>query len=190
VAWPTTAVGTGDLITAAQLNGLPVMIANTTLSGDVASIDFQSIPAHYAHLMLVCYLRGSTASASLNCVARFNNDSGANYDHQYVRGLAATASAVEVFADIAMVLGLIPGSTAGGNLFGGGTIVVPHYANSANNKSSVAGWGIKAGTASSNLAVQESAGFWRSNSAINRVTILAATGNLVTGSRITLYGLA
>lgn len=189
MAWPSTAVATGELITAAQLNGLPVRIADSTLSGDAATIDFTSIPAHYAHLMLVCYLRSDTAAATTAAHVRYNNDTGGNYDYQVLQGNAATASASEAFAQGQAYVGAIAANTADANLFAGIIVEISHYANSANNKASSSQWAVKSGTATTNLFVGANAQFWRSNSAINRVTFVT-TGNFRAGSRITLFGLA
>lgn len=190
MAWPTDAVATGELITAAQLNGLPVRIANTTLSGSAANIDFQSIPGHYAHLLLVMYLRTDQAVTSSTIFVRFNNDSAGNYDYQFVQGSAAVASASEAFAGTAAGVAPAPGNSAGANLFDAVTFDVPHYANSANNKAFASTFGSKVGTASGNMTTGGYAGFWRSSAAITRVTILSGVGNLVSGSRATLYGVA
>jgi hypothetical protein len=190
MAWPTSAVATGELITAAQLNGLPVMIANSTLSGDAANIDFTSIPSHYAHLMVVCYARGDTAATTTNLLVRFNNDSGGNYDYQRVSGVAAAATAGESFAQTSCLVAAIPANTADANLFGATTFDVPHYANTANNKDLSSQYANKITTTTGNLNVSAVAGFWRSSAAITRITLLPAAGNLRSGSRATLYGLA
>lgn len=190
MAWPTSPVATGELITAAQLNGLPVMIANSTLGADTANIDFQSIPSHYAHLLVVAYLRGDTAAVTTGCYVRFNNDSGTNYDIQYVQGNAATASAGELFASTVAQVGSIPANSGGANLFSATTFEIPHYANSSNNKAMSGTAAFKYGTATTNLTINVWANFWRSNSAINRITILPQAGNFRSGSRATLYGLA
>ena len=191
MAWPTTAVATGDLIAAAQLNGLPVRIADTTVAGaSVASIDFTSIPSVYAHLLIVAYLRSAIVGTADSVFVRLNNDSGANYDHQHLYGSAATATASETFGGTQVVAGECPGSTAGANLFGQLDIWLPHYVNAANNKVLRSFSAHKIGTASGNLKALNVAGFWRSNAAISRVTLLASGGNLEIGSRATLYGLA
>jgi hypothetical protein len=190
MAWPATAVATGELITAAQLNGLPVMIANTTLGGDAANIDFTSVPGHYAHLMLVCYLRSDIAAANTPVYIRLNNDSGGNYDWQFIQGSAAVASAGEAFAQTAGQIGVMPANSAGANLFNAGQIVIPHYAGSANNKSVECEWAYKTGTTTGLLSVGALALHWRSSAAVTRVTVLPTSGNLRSGSRATLYGLA
>ena len=179
----------GEVITAAQLNGLPVRIADSTLSGDAASISFSSIPAIYAHLYLECYLRADNAATTQNTYFRFNADSGANYDYQNILGSAATASATEAFGQTLMFITGIPGNNAGANLFAGVTIDVPHYAQTANNKDIIVQSAGKIGTSTGNLGVSATVGFWRSNAAVSTITIGPATGNLKSGSRATLFGM-
>jgi len=190
MAWPTTAVATGELITAAQMNGLPVRIADTTLAADAASISFTSIPGHYAHLLVVAYLRGDTAAANVSARIRFNADTGSNYDWQSILGSAATASAGETFGETSAVLGNIPANTAGANLFGALTVEIPHYAQASNNKAAHAAFAMKSGTGSGALQAGALSAFWRSSAAITQVTLIPGAGNFRSGSRATLYGLA
>ena len=183
-------VAVGEVITAAQLNGLPVRIADITLGADAATMDFQSIPAIYAHLFLECYLRGDTAAAVGNAVIRFNNDSAANYDYQYVVGNAAAATAAETFAQGSALIGNMPQNTAGANLFGSITIDIPHYANTANNKAAISRWAHKSGVTTGLLRSGRHGHFWRSNAAITQITLSTSAANFVAGSRVDLYGLA
>lgn len=191
MAWPSVAVAVGEVITAAQMNGLPVRLADSTLAADAASIDFQSIPAIYAHLYLECYLRGTNAAAFIPMNIRFNNDTGANYDNQTLQGSAAVASATEAFAQTVSFIAYAPanGAAGGANLFNAVTVDIPHYANTANNKDYSAQYSFKSGTTTTLLNLGCVAGFWRSSAAINRITIYPTTDNLKSGSRVVLYGL-
>jgi hypothetical protein len=152
---------------------------------------FSSINGTFAHLKLVVYARSDVAAATTVLGARFNGDTGANYDSQNVRGAAATPAAGESFASTSMALAnSIPGASAPGNLFDGAEAIIPHYANSANNKVLVTANTLKFGTSTGNLNVARLSNFWRSNAAITSVTIFSApTGNLVAGSAATLLGL-
>lgn len=190
MAFPTTAWTTGSLVFASQLNSLPTLIANTTLTSDAASIDFTGIPGHYGHLVLEIYARSSAAVAAESVRMRFNNDSAGNYDVQGNDALAGTVFAAEAFAATSLSVMAAPGSTAGANLFSLATITIPHYANALNNKSGISKHGYKTGTATTNINAGKIALFWRSSDAINRVTLFAATGNLKSGSRASLYGWA
>jgi hypothetical protein len=140
--------------------------------------------------MFVCYLRSDVATTAVAVSIRINNDSGANYDYQFVVGQGAVATSGETFAATSARIATIPGNNAGANLFHASTITIPHYANSANNKSATAESGLKYGTATTNMGIEAWAAFWRSSAAITRVTVLPSSGNLRSGSRVTLYGLA
>jgi hypothetical protein len=172
------------------MNGLPVRIANTTLGSDTASIDFSSIPGHYAHLMLEMFLRGDTAAASTSAMLRINGDTAGSYDFQGVEGSAAAAAAAESFAQTAISCGFMPANTAGANLFGAINVHILNFATASQNKVLLARWAHKSGTATTNMNVGCRAGFWRSNTALTQVTIFPVAGNLKLGSRVTLYGLA
>ena len=129
------------------------MIANTTLGGSAATIDLTGIPGHYAHLRLVCYLRGDTATPpSYRVDMRFNGDRGANYDIQYLLGQGAGPGAGEFFADTKAQVTIEPGGTATANLFSVTTIDIPHYANSVNNKCTMSRYSWKIAVTTSTMA--------------------------------------
>ena len=188
MAWPATAVVTNDPVTAAQLNGLPVLIANTTLGANAASIDFTSIPQHYAHLRIECYLRGDAAFSNRMGWVRLNGDATSQYDSQELYAGAATPVSLEWITSAFIIIGRLAASTAAANLFSAHKLTIPHYANSANNKALISRSSMKTGTTTGLLQTAMSGGFWRSNAAITRVTILPQSGNLVSGSRATLWG--
>jgi len=187
----------GDVLTSALWNsyirdnldfGMVRPIADQILGGAAASIDLTSIPSTFAHLLVEVYARSDTVAtvAAFNC--RLNNDSGANYDAQNASGVAAAASAGESFAATSIGFPGVPAASAPANVFGGYVIFIPNYATTANNKLILALGGLKTGTATGTLTVDARAGFWRSSAAINRLTFTPG-GNLVAGSRVTLYGM-
>lgn len=162
---------------------------DSTLGASAASIDVTGISATYAHLMVSVYARGDTAATAIGAQLRFNGDSAANYDTQYVRGNAAVASAAEGFAATSLQFGSIPANTAGANLFGAQEIFIPYYAGSSNNKQIVALSSAKIGTSTGNLFMDLLGGGWRSNAAINQITFFPVSGNFVAGTRITVHAL-
>ena len=160
------------------------VLAETVLGSAAATIDFTSIPATYRHLKLVCYAQNDTGASTLSL--RFNGDSGASYDFQNIRGSATNATAGETFAATEIGLTAIHATA---NIFTATEVMIPHYANTANNKSLTATSAYKQGVASTNLRAQTVSGFWRNNSAINRITLINSSNNFNTGTVITLYGL-
>lgn len=183
-----TGWATGDIVTAAEFKKGAGSLSDTTAGGAVANIDISGIVATYAHLLISVYARSDTAATSTTLLLRFNGDSAANYDWQQLTGSAAAAGAAESFAASGAFVGNMPANTAGANLFSATEIFIPNYAGAVNNKQSVAINSSKIGTASGNFGVNALGGAWRSNAAINRVTLLPGAGNLVAGTRVTIYG--
>lgn len=164
-------------------------IAETVVTVAAATIDFTSIPATYRHLQLALYARGDTAATTATVGVTFNNDSAANYDLQTVTGTASTAAAAESFDQSNINLGSMAAASASANLFTPYEVIIPHYANSANNKTLISRMARKIGTATGNLTTIHLGGFWRSNAAINRITLTPGAGNFDVGTVATLYGL-
>jgi hypothetical protein len=169
--------------------GVPVLLGSSTLGGTAASVSFSSISQSWNHLLVLGYARGDTAATFIDLIMRFNSDSGANYDRQYLVGSAAGASAGENFATTGVSPATVSAASAAANLFGGFSIWIPFYTSTANNKTAVCEWGHKFGTSSGNIVIGTSAFFWRSNSAITDVLLAPNTGSFVAGSRFSLYGM-
>jgi hypothetical protein len=189
MAWPQTAIVLDEPVTTVGLNSLPVRIANTTMPSDSSSMFFTAIPQHYAQLRLDVYARGTVSATGTSLLLRFNGDTGTNYDRQYVYGLAATAQAGEAFAQTSCDPIDIPGATAGANLFTAGEIIIPYYAGTANNKELSSKYARKTGTATGTMEIVVTACSWRSSAAINAITLTPTSGDILAGSRFTLYGL-
>lgn len=188
----------GDVFTAAMWNnyiaanintGLCVQLADTVLVGTSAAITFASIPQAFSHLRIVGYARTDGAVTVQDMLMRFNGDSGANYDRQYLSGAVSTAAAGESFGTTGLGVSSVPGASAAANLFAPFDIVTPYYSQGSNHKASVSCWAYKYGTASGNLGVGMMSHFWRSAAAITQVSLHPTSGNFVAGTRVTLYGM-
>lgn len=180
---------TGDIVTAAEFKKTAGSVFDTTLGGSAASIDVTAISNTYAHLMISIYARGDTAATSTPVFVRFNGDSGLNYDYQQLFGTAATTGAAELFGQSAASVGSMPANTAGANLFSSHEVFIPHYAGSTNNKQIVTFTSFKLGTTTGLMANNIFGGGWRSNAAINQITLLPSAGNFVAGTRVTIHAL-
>ena len=186
--WPT-GWATGDIETAAEFKKGIGAISDTTLGAPAANIDITSIVGTYAHLLVWVYARGDTALAITSLLARFNGDSAANYDFQIFEGSAAALLVNESFAATSALAGRIPANTAEANLFNASLTFIPHYAGSSNNKVALSVSSAKSGVTSGSIDNTLVGGFWRSNAAINRITLLPIAGNFVAGTRVSLYGM-
>lgn len=189
-AYTITNLRTRAQVGGGQAPGSVVRLYDTLLTADTASFDFQNISQDYAALKVTVYGRASTAAVNDVVWIRFNNDATAIYDFQYVAGVAAAASAGETFAATSGNLGSVPANTAGANLFGDVEAWIPNYANAVNNKAYISAYANKWGVATGNIVSAQYVGFWRSNAAINRITVGAGGTLFKAGSRCVLYGLA
>jgi hypothetical protein len=162
-------------------------VYDSTLGSAAASIDITGIPTTYAHLRLLLYLRGDNASTTVQGLVRFNNDSAANYQTQYVQGNAAAASAGESLSGTSLGLVTAPAASVGGNVFGGAVVDILSYANSTNQKVVQSAFSYRTGGSTGQGFVGSVTGWWATGAAINRITILASVGNWLAGSRASLY---
>lgn len=187
ITWTVADDGPGRRVLATP-NLVP--IADTTLTVAAGAIDLQSIPATFKHLRLVCYLRSTDGGVAVNTLVRLNNDGAANYDFQYISASAAAAVGAEGLGQTSVSIGGMPAAGGGANLFSQAMVELADYTNATNNKSVLSDVIYKYGILSGNMTRYASGGFWRSNAAVNRLTILPSAGNLAIGSRVTLYGWA
>lgn len=184
-----TGWATGDIVTAAEFKKTAGSIFDSTLGASAANVDVTGISATYAHLMVSIYARGDVVATQTSMQMRFNGDSSGNYDYQELFASAASPVAAEAFAGTGAPMGFCIGSTAGANLFSATEVFIPHYAGTTNNKSYVSIACRKMGVTTGLLGVDIFGGGWRSNAAINQVTIFPASGNFVAGTRVTVHAL-
>lgn len=179
---------------AAWLGGMS-KIFDSTAGGTVASFDTGAagIPADYAHLLVVAYLRGDTATAFTLANARFNNDSTAAYDAQSLtaNGVTVATAGTTAGATTAAQVGRVPANTAPANAFSAQIIFIPNYKGTVGHKSFI-GLSIdrEATATTSDNVLNLTGGVWASvPAAISRLAILPSVGNFVAGSQVSIYGI-
>lgn len=161
--------------------GVCRQLADTTVAGSsVANITFASIPATFAHLMMIVYARDTSAGTTHDdLLLQFNANVGSNYDEACGGGSTGQTS---------MQIGFVDSGAAAANRFLGTLIFIPHYADTNNHKIVMnaisGGWF----TTASNISAS-GVGRWVNTSAITQILIKSSSGNLDIGSRATLYGL-
>jgi hypothetical protein len=185
--WPLSLVATGDVITAAQLNQLPIALAK--ISGAGASIDFTSIPSYWTHLLVFASLQGGSGSNSDTLAVQFNGDTTAVYQWQRLRGASSTPDTSGNTAQTFINCGEVPGKSTGG--FSSHFIIVPNYALVGRHEAVAYGhtsWDTSIATGQN---VWVAGGTWYPGTAqaINRVTLSPAVGSFVAGSVVMLYGM-
>jgi hypothetical protein len=164
-----------------------ILLDRIVLTANQATLDFQNIPSGYRAIKIVASLRTTVAATSENITARINNDSGANYDALLgLNSHSGTLTTVENLAATSAVLAQIPANTAPANVYGALEITIPDYDNTSRNKAGISRSSAKLATTTGNVKTGLSSLFWRSNSAITRITLLSA-GNYASGSMIEIY---
>lgn len=187
MAYPTDNVATGDLVSASQLNRLPVAIAEA--SGAAASYTFSSIPQVWTHLMIVCNLQTSSGSQTDDLWIRFNGDTSAKYISQYLRAIDTTVSGDGTSGDTKILGGAVPGSSTGA--FSTNVIFVANYAAAIFQSAVALAHGAYANSGATTQRIGIAGGSWipTSATAVTSITLLPSTSSFVDGSTATMYGL-
>lgn len=153
-----------------------IALANLTLTGTDASIEFASIPSTYRDLVLVVNCEQTGANSSK---IRVNSDTGANY-HQVVMRGATTASAES-----------LPNETQwyASSVNTQGSQRIDFYAHfldySATDKHKLLL--VREGHNAS--VVEAGAGRWANTNAINTITVFLSANEYAIGSTFALYGI-
>jgi hypothetical protein len=188
----------GDLLTAALWNtylqgnadsGFMRLLGRSVLAAPLGSITFTGIPATFGDLELSMYSRTTSGTATSDVVAvQFNGDSGADYDSQHGLINGTTLAATQLFGQTSGLIGTSTGGAAPAGLFASCRAWIPAYASANANKAYLTQYGAKWGVAAGNLEICVDAGFWRSNAAINQITLIPSAGSFAIGSIFSLWG--
>jgi hypothetical protein len=155
-------------------------IATTTATGSTTSVTLSSIPGTYTDLVLI--LQGGPGSSGNSLYVQINSDTGSNYSTTDIWGDGTNAeSGRTTSATFIRILGR--GIGASNNLSNSSITSFMNYSNTTTyktllNRSNPASAGATA-----------TVGLWRSTSAITSLTVTSESGNLISGSTFTLYGI-
>lgn len=183
MSWPTSAVVTGDLVTAAQLNRLPIILAEA--NGAAASYDFTSIPAGWTHLRIEACLQGNSGNGSDQLRVVLNNDSGANYTWYYRDFQAAVENNARASGRIDCAR--VPGKNTGS--FAAVTILITNYDVAIAHSIHAVSHAVYANVNAADQMLTLGGGGHLSAVAINRITLSLSAGSFVANSTATIYGL-
>jgi hypothetical protein len=168
--------------------GIGSVLYDSTLAA-AGAISITSISQSYAHLVLVAQLRGDAVAANRTISVRFNNDTGANYDAQYVAGNNSTATAAASVGATSGAIGAIPAGSATAGYAGALVLEIPNYSGTTFYKTAAYRTTKDENGAAANMVTYSGTVFWRSTNAITRIDLGILTGNFDAGSRVTLYGI-
>ena len=162
------------------------LINSYTATGNVASINFTSIPNTYTDLCVFISGR-SGASFTRRVISMTMNGSTANdYQDRYLLGNGASASTAQDTPPQPNILVWdVPAATSTANTFSNITIYIPNYASTTTYKS-ISNDGNSENNASSAI-VALAAGIYQQNTAITSLGF-AVQGDFVQYSTAYLYG--
>jgi hypothetical protein len=143
----------------------------------------------FTHLKLVYSARGDAVATSVNINLTFNGDTGNNYDVQNDIASGTSAQASEGLAQANAVVATISAASAPAGAAGVGEIVISDYRGTTFRKGGTATTNYKLADTSGNFVVRVKGFQWRDTSAITSITLTLSSGNYVSGSKLTLYGM-
>jgi hypothetical protein len=161
-------------------------IATAFGTGSSNVITFSSIPQTYKHLQIRVVGKTTTGSTEAGLFLRFNNDSLSNYRTHWVVGNGTSLTSIDSAAATDIWSYQITGST-NANIFGAAIIDILDYSSVAKNKvTKTLGGYAGIGTFQNKMAF--ASGLWNNAAAINTIQVLTS-GNFITASRVSLYGI-
>lgn len=161
------------------------------LSAAQSTLTFSSIPSTgFRNLVIKYQLRGATSATGTGILFTFNNDSGSNYDIDYiVHSNNSWATGGEIFGNTSLYAGDMPAATAPSGAAAIGVININNYAATTFRKQCFVAQGVeKVNDATTGFRGWQVVGEWRNTAAINTISFTATSGNFDVGSYICLYG--
>lgn len=192
ISIPTT---TGGSAAATSYGSMPVKLAENLLAAPTGAVTFNTIPGTFRHLELAFQARGDTAALTVEVFIRLNNDSTANYGTQRLSATNVTATAVDgtAAAQTGLRQHFIPAASAVANTAGHWRCFLHNYSGSVFAKPIHSSGGLwnNAGALGSagELNLEQVTGLWFSVAPVTRIDLVTLSGNFVTGSLFTLYGI-
>ena len=160
------------------------LIETTILGSSAASITFSSLGDYsstYKYLQIRAVARKSDTSNEQRI--RFNGDSGSNYAYHFLYGNGSSVLSAAGTNSSSIVNYPFAGSNFTANAFGAYVMdILDPYSTTKNTT-------IRQLAALATSEVQLSSGFWNNTASITSITLTSASGDLVAGSRFSLYGL-
>ena len=171
-----------------------VLLESQVLSSNQSSVTFSNLAtlaAGYKHLQIRVAARTSAAEVLSGVRVRLGTgsiDSGANYSAHQLYGFNGSVISGAGTSQTAMFASAVAGANAASNIFGAVVIdLLDPFVSTKNTTSRTLG-GIVAGTGTSAYISLESSA-WLNTAAVEQASVLPVSGNWVTGSRFSLYGI-
>ena len=168
------------------------IIDHTELGGTATTYTKSSISSSHQHLMFLVSARNDTSSIDVSNNFYFNNDTASNYSYTTLFALATgtTISAATSNSQSSIIGPYSAGVDTLADTFSVTEIWIPNYSNTSNWKQALIKNVVPNNSTSANdRRLMNVAGLWQNTAAINRLDLVAASGNFIAGTTFTLYGI-
>jgi hypothetical protein len=162
------------------------LLETQVLGSSAASITFSSLSTYsnYKHLQ-IRFAGTQVDVGGLDSMSmRINGDTGSNYNTHYLRGLNSSIGSGAQGTNNYTLIGLMAGK---GGSESSGLVIDFLDAFQTTKYKTVRSIGGAAGTGDKGVGLYSA--LWMNTNAIDSITLKGQTGNLLTGSRFSLYGL-
>lgn len=159
-------------------------IATQLLASNTATVTFSGIPQGYKHLQVRYILRNAAVADAVKL--RLNSDTGSNYSLHMLRGNGSAASAAAGASQTSIEIPFTAYSGTTANTFGCGIIDILDYANVYKYKTTRT---LGGADLNGSGFVDFTSGLWMNTAPVTSISIFAASGDIATNSRFSLYGI-
>jgi hypothetical protein len=160
------------------------LISTEILGSAQSSITFSSLGTYssiYKHLQIRAVARKSDTSNEQRIT--FNGDTGSNYALHYLYGNGTSVQSGGGSSNSFIANYPFAGSNFTADAFGAYVMdILDPYSTTKNTT-------IRQLSALSNVEIQLSSGFWNNTASITSISLTTGSGNLVAGSRFSIYGI-
>lgn len=162
------------------------LVKNTTLDSDAANVEFTSISGIYTDLIIVCSTRTTATGTQNGFNVQFNSDTGSNYGLVDLYGNANGTAASEKYSNTSSGDGgRVENSSSSNTNFGLNILQILNYSNTTTYKTLLSRSTCDAET----YKIYYGVSTWRNTDAITAIKLSSSSGNFVSGSNFTIYGI-
>lgn len=172
-----------SMVAGAAAPGDYELVSTTILGSNAASVTFTGLDTSasaYKHLQIRITSRTTSTADAEEVRFRFNGDTGVNYQGHYLYGTGSAGASGAMGASGNGYGYYTSAANATSGFFGAAIMDILDF-NSTNKNKIVKTW-------SGNQFIVSASSVWVSTAAITSITLFPG-GNLLTGSRFSLYGL-
>lgn len=166
----------------------PAQIQTHSLGASASEITFAAIPTSFQHLVVHAYVRSTVSAVSDVVYARFNGNLTANYNSQIMYGSAGSTAASEQLGSNFAQIGACAGASASFVFWTPIVLHLPGYRHGSAGRNWSSTTGMAYGSATGQMQARLASGALAVAGALTDLSIGTVTGQLLTGSILTLYG--